>query len=121
MTPEQNSGVWIERFNGNAEKDASSTHIERITSELLLTDALTGNDEGTPTHYTVHADDVEYLVRTVLGLAEQIHEERVAALAAVIPSTDAQGKTCEECETTGRNCLLHERAISRPDKGNTSD
>jgi hypothetical protein len=51
-------------------------HIERIASDLLLTDALTGNDEGTPTHYTVHADDVLYLVRTVLDLANEAHDIR---------------------------------------------
>lgn len=43
--------------------------IERLTEELLLTDALTGNDDGTPSRYSVHSDDVEYLVKTVLELA----------------------------------------------------
>lgn len=68
-----------------AEQKNEIDHIERIACDLLLTDALTGNDEGTPTHYTVHADDVGYLVRTVLDLAEQAHLDRVAALAAAIP------------------------------------
>ena len=46
-----------------------TTNVARIAEELILTDALTGNDEGTPTHYTVHADDLEYLVAQVLLLA----------------------------------------------------
>jgi hypothetical protein len=65
-------------------REVMSEHVERIASDLLLTDALTGNDEGTSTHYTVHADDVPYLVRTVLDLAEQVHAERIADLSATI-------------------------------------
>jgi hypothetical protein len=43
--------------------------IERIASDLLETDALTGNHDGTPEWYAVEAENVEYLVRTVLELA----------------------------------------------------
>lgn len=42
-----------------------------IAAELVLTDALTPNDHETlyPDHYIVDAQNVEYLVATVLSLA----------------------------------------------------
>jgi hypothetical protein len=42
----------------------------RIATDLLETDALTPNTDGTPTHYTVAAENIEYLVQTVLAIAE---------------------------------------------------
>ena len=50
-----------------------STWLQRVEADLLMSDALTGDDEGTPTRYTVHADDVPYLIETV---AHFIREHR---------------------------------------------
>lgn len=40
---------------------------EYIADDLVQTDALTPDNEGTPTWFTVEADNVEYLVKTVIG------------------------------------------------------
>lgn len=49
--------------------------IEAVAEGLVLTDVLTPNHDGTPEHYTVHADDVEYLVKTVLDFAASVREQ----------------------------------------------
>lgn len=44
--------------------------IAEAVHTLLMSDAMTGNDEGTPTGYYVDAENVEYLVRTVIDAYE---------------------------------------------------
>lgn len=43
--------------------------IDEIVHDLLDTDLLTANHDGTPEHYIIEAENVEQLVHTVLGLA----------------------------------------------------
>jgi hypothetical protein len=47
------------------------TDVAAIAAELVLTDAMTPDDHETlrPAHYIVNAENVEYLVATVLKLA----------------------------------------------------
>lgn len=45
--------------------------IEDIERDLLETDALTGDSEGTPDWYVVHPENVAYLIETVLYLANE--------------------------------------------------
>lgn len=52
------------------DRSAPEDLVEALAADLLLTDALTSNDEGTPSLYTVHPDDVPHLVRTVLELTD---------------------------------------------------
>lgn len=52
------------------ERPDSDALVTAVTEGLLLTDAMTGNHDGTPEHYIVEAENVEYLVRTVLQFAE---------------------------------------------------
>lgn len=85
-----------------------------IVSDLLLTDALTGNSDGTPGIYTVHADDVEYLVETVLALAagraEQAAVQRAAdEMAAVIAEGDIAEVAAPVPGEVGRSAVVSRR------------
>ena len=42
--------------------------FKRVAEELVLTDALTPNHDGTPEHYIVDAENIEYLIETVAVL-----------------------------------------------------
>lgn len=54
--------------------------VEAAVSALLESDAMTPNDEGTPTHYFVDAENDEYLVGIVL----------IAAYPAIVAEKDAE-------------------------------
>ena len=56
-----------------------------------MTDALTPNHDGTPEHYIVEAEHVEYLVGLVLALAEGRTEQ-----AAVERAADEMGYVISE-------------------------
>lgn len=47
----------------------SSLLVELVAARLLESDAMTGNHDGTPEYYVVAAENVEYLVHTVLSAA----------------------------------------------------
>lgn len=52
-----------------ARPSADTEMRDRVIRDLLESDALTGNSEGAPDLYTVHADDVPHLVDVVLRAA----------------------------------------------------
>jgi hypothetical protein len=77
----------------SAEKDARRQFIiEAVTEALILSDAMTGNSEGTPSTYYVDPENVEYLVKTVLDFAESTAAQM--GWTRVIPPevTDAGGE-----------------------------
>jgi hypothetical protein len=55
--------------------------VQRGADALRYSDALTGNDDGTPTHYVVDAENVEYLTAVILAAVLPAHDERVRAEA----------------------------------------
>lgn len=93
----------------NAENAATS-----VAADLLLTDALTPNHDGTPEHYIVEAENVEYLVVTVLGLAagrtEQAAIERAAdAMECVIANGDVAEVAAHVPGEVGRSACVERR------------
>lgn len=62
--------------------ETSEAAVSRIAADLLDTDALTPNHDGTPEHYVIEADNVEYLVVAVLSLAAGREAQAAVELAA---------------------------------------